>query len=430
MERKEGWISVKSEGILKRKTRYFAVVEDAFLILRKAQDSAESSNYKVSEATKIEVKGSNQFILTFPKQSINCTVEEGDDPQSWVDALMNIKNPKVVSLEDFDILKVIGLGGYGKVQQVRHIGNGKIYAMKSLSKAELAKKNLIPKTLAERSVLMKIKHPFLVSAYYTFQTETKLFMVMDYVPGGELYQRLRVEKHFNLERVRLYAAEIAMALGYLHSQGFLHRDMKPENILFDEKGNIRLTDFGLVKEMKPEGDSKSTFCGTPEYMAPEMIKGLKYDAAVDWWSLGVLTYEMFYGFPAFYDANTNAMYRSILYDNVQFEEGSDKLFMDFVKTLLIKDPIHRLGSTGDFEEVKLHPFFASVKWDDLFNGKIQMEWIPNLSNKTDVSQFDPQFTMMEPKVTYEEPSLISSSVQNQLEDFSMVKSNNDDDLFT
>ena len=204
--------------------------------------------------------------------------------------------------------------------------------------------------------------------------------------------------------------------------GVIHRDLKPENILIDKDGYIKLTDFGLVKVGLKKESVTSTFCGTPEYIAPEMIEGEEYGMAVDWWALGTLTYEMLFGIPPFYDTNTNAMYRSIVRSEIEFPPEASPLASDFISRLLDKNPGTRLGSgpTGS-EEIKSHGFFVGVDWDALLNRTIPMEWKPEINSLLDVSQFDTVFTQEKPKLTYEDPSLVGSQVQRQLQGFTFTE---------
>lgn len=191
---------------------------------------------------------------------------------------------KTAKPSDFDYLKVIGKGSFGKVFLARHKAEDKEYAVKVLVKSHIKKKNEIRHIMAERSVLVKnIKHPFLVGLHYSFQTKTKLYFVLTYVNGGELFFHLQKEKSFAEPRTRFYAAEMASALGYLHEQNIIYRDLKPENLLLDRTGHVVLTDFGLCKEGVVGKGTTSTFCGTPEYLAPEVIRKQPYDRTVDWW---------------------------------------------------------------------------------------------------------------------------------------------------
>ncbi|XP_064604246.1 serine/threonine-protein kinase Sgk3-like isoform X2 [Liolophura sinensis] len=256
----------------------------------------------------------------------------------------------------FEFLKVIGKGSFGKVLLARHKVEGKIYAVKVLQKQAIMKRNEAKHIMAERNVLLKnIKHPFLVGLHFSFQTPDKLYFVLDYVNGGELFFHLQRERYFPEARAKFYSAEIASALGYLHSLNIIYRDLKPENILLDSKGHVVLTDFGLCKEGIEGMGTTSTFCGTPEYLAPEVLRKQPYDKTVDWWCLGAVLYEMLYGL------------------------------------LLQKEKEKRLGCKADFKEIRSHEFFADVNWDDLDNKRVDPPYNPNVSGQLDLKHFDPEF---------------------------------------
>jgi len=193
-------------------------------------------------------------------------------------------------------------------------------------------------------------------------------MVLDYVPGGELFGRLKEEGSFSEQRVRLYAAEILVGLGHLHSLKYVYRDLKPENILVDSDGHLKLTDFGLVKTKMETDSTTSTFCGTPEYIAPEMLQQQPYTKSVDWWSFGILVYEMLTGLPPFYDENVNKMYRMILSEPLTFPDSMSPEAQDLISQLLDRNPETRLGaSANDYEDIKKHPFFAPLNWDKVLS---------------------------------------------------------------
>jgi len=253
--------------------------------------------------------------------------------------------PKV-GIDDFDLLKVLGKGGFGKVMLVRKKGSTDIYAMKVLKKEAVVRRNQVVHTKTERHILKQIRHPFLTRMYFAFQSEGKLYMVLNYLPGGELFYRLKREGRFSVERVRLYGAEIAAGLGHLHSMDMIYRDLKPENILLDEVGHICLTDFGLSKESVATPNAARTFCGTPEYLAPEILQGVGHGKGVDWWSLGTLIFEMLTGLPPFYSRNINHMYEKILKAELRCPSFLPADVKGLIEGLLIRDPIKRLGS-GD-----------------------------------------------------------------------------------
>ncbi|KAG7278766.1 hypothetical protein CRUP_019072, partial [Coryphaenoides rupestris] len=288
------------------------------------------------------------------------------DRQMYLNSRSSLSEETQIKPSDFDYLKIIGKGSFGKVLLARHKESTNYYAIKVLQKKIILKKKEQKHIMAERSVLMKnIKHPFLVGLHYSFQTTDKLYFVLDYVNGGELFYHLQRERIFLEPRARFYAAEIASALGYLHALHIVYRDLKPENILLDSQGHIVLTDFGLCKEGLEENSTTSTFCGTPEYLAPEVLQKQAYDRTVDWWCLGSVLYEMLYGLPPFYSRNTAEMYNNILH-----------------KAPVLKPNL----------ELKNHAFFSPINWDDLMARNITPPFIPSVSGPTDLRHFDTEFT--------------------------------------
>ncbi|XP_066243856.1 serine/threonine-protein kinase Sgk2 isoform X2 [Saccopteryx leptura] len=293
---------------------------------------------------------------------------------------------------DFDFLKVIGKGNYGKVLLAKRKSDGMFYAVKVLQKKSILKKKE-SHIMAERNVLLKnVRHPFLVGLHYSFQTPEKLYFVLDYVNGGELFFHLQRERRFLEPRARFYTAEVASAIGYLHSLNIIYRDLKPENILLDSQGHVVLTDFGLCKEgMEPE-ETTSTFCGTPEYLAPEVLRTEPYDRAVDWWCLGAVLYEMLHGLPPFYSRDISQMYEKILHEPLQIPGGRTVAACDILQALLHKDKRQRLGSKSDFLEIKNHVFFSPINWDDLYHKRLTPPFNPNVAGPADLKHFDPEFT--------------------------------------
>ncbi|XP_048819079.1 serine/threonine-protein kinase Sgk2-like isoform X1 [Lagopus muta] len=294
---------------------------------------------------------------------------------------------------DFDFLKVIGKGSFGKVLLAKRKCDGTFYAVKVLHKKTILKKKEQNHIMAERNVLLKnVKHPFLVGLHYSFQTSEKLYFVLDYVNGGELFFHLQRERCFREPRARFYAAEVASAIGYLHSLNIIYRDLKPENILLDCQGHVVLTDFGLCKEGMEEEETTSTFCGTPEYLAPEVLKKQPYDRTVDWWCLGAVLYEMLFGLPPFYSRDVSQMYDNILHKQLQIQGSKTVAACDILHGLLHKDQKRRLGAKTDFLEIKNHVFFSPINWDDLYHKRITPPFNPNVAGPADLRHFDPEFT--------------------------------------
>ena len=282
-----------------------------------------------------------------------------------------------LKIDDFELLKVVGKGSFGKVMQVRKKDTSRIYALKTIRKAHIISRSEVAHTLAERSVLAQINNPFIVPLKFTFQSPEKLYFVLAFVNGGELFHHLQKEQRFDVNRSRFYTAELLCALECLHGFNVIYRDLKPENILLDYQGHIALCDFGLCKLDMKEEDRTNTFCGTPEYLAPELLMGKGYNKTVDWWTLGVLLYEMLTGLPPFYDENTNEMYRKILSEPLHFP-GADVVppaAKDLLTKLLNRDPAERLGANGG-AEIKAHPFFHAIDWRKLLQRKYEPTFKP------------------------------------------------------
>jgi serum/glucocorticoid-regulated kinase 2 len=327
-----------------------------------------------------------------------------------------------LSVDSFELLKVIGRGSFGKVMQVRKRDTGRIYALKTIRKAHIAEKGEVTHTLHERLVLTKVSSPFIVPLKWSFQSESKLYLVLSYVNGGELFHHLQREQKFDEERSRFYAAELLLALEHLHSLNIVYRDLKPENILLDMTGHLALCDFGLCKIDMTSSDKTNTFCGTPEYLAPEVLKHIGYDMRVDWWTFGVLLYEMLAGLPPFYDENTSEMYRKILQEPLRFPEEMGSDARNLITRLLNREPEGRLGSEGA-EEIKKHPFFKSIDFKKLSTKQIQPPFKPNVQSAIDCSNVDEVFTAEDPVDSVVEGSKISQTVQNQFINFSYTNPN-------
>lgn len=334
----------------------------------------------------------------------------GDDDDKKGDKVTQlIDTTEKVRLEDFELLKVLGRGSFGKVMQVRKKTDGKVYAMKILKKRAIIARNQVEHTKAERKILQSLQHPFLMTLRYAFQSKEKLYFVLDYFQGGELFFHLKNNRRFPEDVARIYVAEIGLALGHLHSLQVIYRDLKPENILLDDNGHVCLTDFGLSKDVDPS-DKAHTFCGTPEYLAPEIVTGAGHDKAVDWWSLGILLYELTVGIPPFYSQNVNEMYNKIQHGVLRFPPFLSENCKNLIVQLLNRDPKKRLGSKDDVNDIKAHPFFKTLSFEKLMKKEIDPPYKPKTKSSTDTNNFDSTFTS-EPVVdSVVAPSTLSSTV--------------------
>ncbi|KAG2777148.1 hypothetical protein JG687_00007402 [Phytophthora cactorum] len=307
---------------------------------------------------------------------------------------------KTASLADFQLLSVIGQGAFGKVLLVRHSTTGKVHAMKIISKQFVIDMDSVHYMKTERDVMTKIRHPFVIGLNYAFQTESKVYLVMEYQSGGELFSYLKEEGTFTEDATRFYLAEMILALEHLHGHGIIHRDLKPENVLISAEGHIKLTDFGLAKEYV-EGQELLTVCGTKEYMAPEMLLGKGYDSAVDWWSLGALAYEMLTGNPPFRSKNPADLHKKILSAKTQLPRWLSVEAHSLIKSLLERNVSKRLGGgkssmfvVKGVQALKRHPFFKSVDWEKMETLRVPPPMVPSVSDEADTSNFDKKFTDM------------------------------------
>ncbi|KFY45761.1 hypothetical protein V495_02824, partial [Pseudogymnoascus sp. VKM F-4514 (FW-929)] len=410
---------------LARKLRRVASAPNAQGLFSKGKGSAERPN--TAELGKEPIQG----LGIGDKSAVNLAVPGADElgelqPPRAPAAFRRTYSSNSIKVRDvevspssFDKIKLIGKGDVGKVYLVREKKSSRLYAMKVLSKKEMIKRNKIKRALAEQEILATSNHPFIVTLYHSFQSEDHLYLCMEYCSGGEFFRALQTRpgKCIPEDDARFYAAEVTAALEYLHLMGFIYRDLKPENILLHQSGHIMLSDFDLSKQSDPGGkptmiigrngtntnslptiDTKScianfrtnSFVGTEEYIAPEVIKGCGHTSAVDWWTLGILVYEMLYGTTPFKGKNRNATFANILRDDVPFPEGSgnpqiSNLCKSLIRKLLIKDENRRLGARAGASDVKTHPFFRTTQWALIRHMKPPM--IPHQGRAIDTVNF-------------------------------------------
>ncbi|CAG8460003.1 3010_t:CDS:2 [Paraglomus occultum] len=290
------------------------------------------------------------------------------------------------SLGDFTICRTLGTGSFGRVHLVQSKRNTKYYAMKVLKKTEVVRLKQVEHTNNEKHILEQVNHPFLVNLWGTFQDTANLYMVMDYVAGGELFSVLRKSQRFPDYVAKFYAAEVLLAFEYLHSKDIIYRDLKPENLLLDRDGHIKITDFGFAKYVP---DITWTLCGTPDYLAPEIIQSKGYGKAVDWYSLGVLIFEMLAGYPPFYDEDHMRLYEKILAGRIKYPSSFESNAKDLLKRLLTADLSKRYGNLkGGSEDIKRHKWFHGTDWDKLLRREGRAPYIPQINGDGDASNFD------------------------------------------
>ena len=322
----------------------------------------------------------------------------------------NIFNNIKVTMDDFDLIKVIGRGSVGKIYLVEYKTDKKYYAMKSMRKDQLVSEGIVDNILLERNILMEGQCPFILSLSFFFQTPERIYYITPYISGGDLFHKLKTEIFFKEETVKFYSAQIAIALQYIHDLGIAYRDLKPENILIDQDGYIKLCDFGSC--VKIRGTEKETsFAGSPEYAAPEMITYSGHNTMCDWWSLGILIYELLYGNTPFFNMDKNRMYDLINTGSISYPkfiqiEGEEKPrnykisdeAKNLISLLLEKDPGNRMGTSG-LQQIKKHPFFNGISFDDLVKKKIKAPFKPNTKDLKDINSitnnFDEEYLNLE-----------------------------------
>lgn len=326
----------------------------------------------------------------------SCLIMQGREKSS---TLYSKRKDEQTTLDDFLVMKVIGQGSFGKVFMVQHKPSSKYFAMKSIRKDVVIDAEQLENLRLEKHIMLCVEHPFLISMEYVFQRDFRIYFLMDFIRGGELYRLLANRKRLSEAEAKFYGIQVAMALGYLHKSRILYRDLKPENILISEDGYIKLADFGLAKMLGEE--VANSFCGTPEYLAPEMINGTGHDHTLDWWTLGVLLYEMLVGIPPFYNQNKHQMYYLIETGAIRWPQKDKHGFtisdeaQDLISKLLNKDKLTRIGRDKDVDEITSHPWFKELNVEDLLAKKSVAPFIPKVSSTDDTSNFDEKFSDLE-----------------------------------
>eukprot|EP00041_Stephanoeca_diplocostata_P016716 m.330213 g.330213 ORF g.330213 m.330213 type:complete len:469 (-) comp20457_c2_seq1:2840-4246(-) len=437
---KEGWLLKKGEYIASWRPRYFVLRSDGTFRGFKTKPSKDSDApinfFDIQNSTITEDDSQakkSKFGLTIRFMQVSRVIERSfhldtaAERDEWMTAYKTCKaqlegrtvsevsvedrmramsfiggKPKRIemSIDDFEMLKVLGKGTFGKVMLAKMKKTKEIFAIKILKKSMVLEKDELVHTLTENNVLAKCQHVFLTQLHYSFQTPELLCFVLEYVNGGELFFHLAKDKRFSEDRARFYIGEISLAVKYLHSSGIIYRDLKLENLMLDREGHIKITDFGLCKEDVNYGDSTTTFCGTPEYLAPEVIEDSDYGRAVDWWGVGVVMYEMISGMLPFRSRDHEELFGLILSKSVKVPAYFSAEAKDCVLRLLNKNPELRLGGGAtDGEEVLGHAFFASIDLDKLEKKELPAPFVPKIASETDTSNFDTYFTSEKVRIT-------------------------------
>ncbi|KAL4499812.1 hypothetical protein ABPG72_015161 [Tetrahymena utriculariae] len=306
---------------------------------------------------------------------------------------------KNLSIQDFIIDRPLGKGAFGQVYLVTKKDNQKKYAMKTIKKIDMVKLQLIEATILEKTILLKSSHPFIVQLKYCIQTEKKIYLIMEYIQGGELFTLLKHCGQFTEKVAKFIIAEIILGIQYLHETlKIIYRDIKPENILLTKTGHIKISDFGLSKEFQNKDEKTFTFAGTPEYLAPEVVLNKGHNKNVDLWGIGVFLYELVAGYPPFQDKNRNydKISKQIIMNRPTYPENFSPNLKDLIKKLLNSDPQMRLGANS-FKDLKEHPFFYDIDWESLENLKVESPI------KKFTSQEKPTKAAVRPRAIFETP---------------------------
>lgn len=391
MSTREGWLEKKSIFGMWSK-RYF-VLNDSKLSVYKIPSATKPENiFQLDSQTTVEMIGTNdhrlKIIIQKPKViSLILRASSNDEMTDWIFHLRcSAFANKTMYMSMFNIISILGCGFYGKVMLCEKKDSNEIVAIKAIKKDKSIKTDKMDSILNERKVLTAIHNPFIISLKYAFQTNKKYYIALEYEPGGDLFHKMK-SGPVKLNDVKIYIAELSIAINELHNNNIIYRDMKPENVMIDKDGHLKLTDFGLSCFTQP-GEILKSVCGTPEYIAPEVLLGQGYGRKIDWWGIGLLTYELLYRTTPFSGMNNQYIYQSILKKEPIYPKDADPSIIDFISTLLQKDPEKR----GGFRFIVHSEFMKDIDFRAVYEKKISPSFIPEVKNIRDTSNFDLKYT--------------------------------------
>lgn len=385
--------------------------------LRTSQDQRPLFDYVPEEDTVEPLKFNRQSMTPYPDEPIIA-------PSPPVEAPRKKKKHRKVGLDDFQFLAVLGKGNFGKVMLAESRHSKKLCAIKVLKKDFILENDEVESTKSEKRVFLianQERHPFLINLHCCFQTANRIYFVMEYISGGDLMWHIQ-KLRFSQRRAQFYAAEVLLGLKYFHDNGVIYRDLKLDNILLTVQGHIKIADYGLCKEDMWYGSTTLTFCGTPEFMAPEILKEQKYGKAVDWWAYGVLLYQMLLGQSPFKGHDEEEIFNAIMTDDPLYPIQMARESVEILQALLTRDETKRLGyGPRDAEEIMEHPYFLNTNFDDILNLRIEPPYLPEVKSEHDVSNFDDEFTAETPRLTPVN-LVLDSSMQEKFRGFSHMSS--------
>lgn len=392
---------------------YYVELHQTDLYIRK-DDKAEKINhhYVITTDTRIRLNQDSKtpyLEIKLPDTRPIClTAPDYNTLANWLMALRSAAfESSRLSMASFDVIAVIGRGFYGKVMLVKNKQTNEYYALKTVKKERLVKGHQIHTILSERNILAKARHQFIVSLCFAWQTASKFYIGLEYVPGGDMIGLLNRKKEIPIQDIRIYAFELAIAIEHIHSIGVVFRDLKPENVLIAQDGHLKLTDFGLAKDIS-ETNCTSTFCGTAEFMAPEIVLNHPYSYQVDWWAYGIIIYQLLFGNTPFYSEKRDSMMSKIKYADPPYPDSAEPSQIDFLNHFLVKNP--NLRKT--FKDVENHPFLGGLTREEILVKKYTPSFIPVAREYISTEYFDDQFTKETPIDSTATPMLGSDNVFN------------------